>query len=174
MIRTLSRPSRVVAAAALALLAVISFSSAASADVQPPTTSNWTVDAWSDGALDSMVAANPGARRISQDTVIFADGGGVKAAPAAGTCLYRYLCVWKGLGYNGSKLMFWKCEFRNFGAEYPGWSDAIRSYQNHQSGGAVSVFYDWQGRWIEVERTRAIEDIPVERGAGRADGVQVC
>ena len=175
MTYTLSGPRRLFAAAAMALVAVISFSGTASAETQAPPTAEWTVDSWSDAALDSLVSANPGAKRVSEDTVIFADGGGAKAAPAAGSCLYRYLCIFNQLGYNGGKIMFWKCEFRNFGAEFPGWSDRVRSYMNHQSGGAVSIFYDWTGgRWVEVERSRAIEDIPVERGAGRADGVQVC
>lgn len=161
--RTLSATGIAVAALAMTITPP---ASAVNQDDRPPT---------ADMSLNDLAAANPGAKRLSADTIELANGVQVTARPAGYVCGPGHLCIYDWYNGQGKPWDFYKCGFVNIGAS--GWSDRIKSYHNNQTNHAVSIFMDWRpsaGGWVEVERSAAPEYISHERGAGIADGLWVC
>lgn len=169
--------TRLLIASALAVAALMSPTAQATAapDAGAPERTAVAGHSSPDAALDDLISANPGARKISKNTVKLANGVEASVSSSAIACPTYNLCIYDDYGYKGYWIKFYKCGFVNIG--FMGWSDRIRSYVNNQTRGTVSIFMDWRGdlnRWIEVERSQATESIPVERGARWADGLWVC
>jgi hypothetical protein len=114
------------------------------------------------------------------------------AVPDENNCDYTYLCVWQNIyrnvGRPGAKLAFYFCRSEDLGRYYTSsgnsWRDDISSIWNHQSGGAVSSFYDRKGiGYLLVGRLSAgnyLQDLTRDRAADggnwndRIDRIQVC
>jgi hypothetical protein len=96
--------------------------------------------------------------------------GGVtpNLAPVWDNCPYEDLCVWDNAWYTsaaGYRLAFYYCQqpgdspinlgyyhfpdFTYWGHYVAGqmWNDRISSFNNYQTDGTVSHFYNWQGYW---------------------------
>lgn len=125
--------------------------------------------------LDDLVAANPGAEKISDNTVRLANGveATAKAPDAAPSCPYTYLCIYDLPNFRGYHLDFYKCGFVNIGTL--GWSDRIQSYENDQTPGTVSIFMNWNGsNWEELSRSTAYGASAIVGNAHWTDGLWVC
>jgi hypothetical protein len=130
-------------------------------------------DATVEAMLAEVTAANPGAQRISADTVRLANGVEASAVIAS-PCPYYRLCIYDGPFRSGYQLNFLKCGFVNIGKDF-GWSDRIRSFSNNQTPGTVSIFMNWSGStWQELYRSTAYERQDTVGNVYWTDGLWVC
>jgi hypothetical protein len=158
-----------------------------------------------DEAINAILRSNPKARRVRPNTVNVAPGVDLTygPVPAANTvvgaadvyyqyCRPYYLCVWQhtigdGFGY---ELKFYYCEFLNLneyrfpdfayvgrGPSVYRWNDKISAYENSQSSGTVSIFYNWYGYWGKVRTSTAFDayyDLTQIGINDIIDGIRVC
>jgi hypothetical protein len=126
--------------------------------------------------LDSLVAANAGARQVTADTVELPSGASVRVANGP-ECPAGRVCINDGWKYSGIGLQFFECDFWNLGEA--GWGDRIRSYANEQWDHAVTKFMNWTGSsWDVLRESRApdgewwSDDSP--RSVHWSDGIVPC
>ncbi|MET9509474.1 peptidase inhibitor family I36 protein [Streptomyces flavidovirens] len=96
-------------------------------------------------------------------------------AAADSSCSSGYLCLWAGDFWDGDKLSFYKCDFRDLG-DY-GFNDRLTSYKNNQSSGTRAKFYNWQGSWVYKFDSHAYhseDDLQNTPWDNMIDGVRVC
>lgn len=97
------------------------------------------------------------------------------AVAADSSCSSGYLCLWSGDFWDGDKLSFYKCDFRDLG-DY-GFNDRLTSYKNNQSSGTRSKFYNWQGSWVYKFDSHAYhseDDLANTPWDNMIDGVRIC
>ncbi|MDG9701549.1 peptidase inhibitor family I36 protein [Streptomyces sp. DH37] len=96
-------------------------------------------------------------------------------AAADSSCSSGYLCLWSGDFWDGDKLSFYKCAFRDL-SDY-GFNDRLTSYKNNQSSGTRAKFYNWQGSWVYKFDSHAYhteDDLQNTPWDNMIDGVRVC
>ncbi|TDD58031.1 hypothetical protein E1263_20975 [Kribbella antibiotica] len=123
--------SRILAAAALAVLPLSSQAVAVGPDVAVQR------------AVDAVLAKH-GGEQISPNQVRWADGGAVTTIQDPSkwgdpsTCAYGNFCVYTGSGYVGNRTDFYNCRAYTY-------YDDFWSYVNNQTGHTVAVLYSDQG-----------------------------
>ncbi|MGW1062392.1 peptidase inhibitor family I36 protein [Micromonospora rubida] len=101
-----------------------------------------------------ILAANPGSRQLNASDVEL-EPGVIMSVPEsrtadfgiqAGTCTYKYLCLWSGANWTGYKLSLTRCGWtylQNYAWPNGGdWRDKTTSLVNNQTTGVISHFYD--------------------------------
>jgi hypothetical protein len=183
------RAAVVVCGTLLSTLVLISSPAHAKAEGTSPA-------AAADRQVAEVLQANPGARRISDTSVLLAPGV-VMTVPARGarqvtvsaastSCPYQYLCMWEHVWRAGARIAFYYCgyvdlyKYRLNSYEY--WHNNVSSIWNNQSGGVVSWFYDtnWGGLLGTVSAGNYLQDLTRDSALGggnwndRIDRVKVC
>lgn len=134
--------------------------------------------------VDQLLALYPGSHQIGPAAVQVTPGiAALAPSAAAGTCAYRYLCVWSDAGTNGQTLAFIRCDFVNLGEiSFPGggrWNDKLSSFANNQTAGTRSHFYNYGGGgfWDLKLTSAAPQTVGNLSSYGLndiIDGIQVC
>ncbi len=119
-----------------------------------------------------IMAAFPGAERLSGDTVRLPSGVEV-SVQLAGGCSLKYLCLYSQRSLQGEQLNLTKCGFTDIGRLWG--NDKTRSYINNQIQGTRSVFYNWLNPgWGQVWASVAYDSNSSGGGYEIAEGVAVC
>ncbi|MFC9686086.1 peptidase inhibitor family I36 protein [Streptomyces sp. NPDC056948] len=122
------------------------------------------------------------AQQVSYNEIRTADGSAsiTLSSPgvaAVGSCLNLNLCLWAGMYYDGEKLSFSSCKFRDLG-DYD-FDNRLTSYINNQSSGTRVKFYNWEGGLVPWKykfdsRAYAAHSLVNTPWDNMIDGVQVC
>ncbi|MEO3819303.1 hypothetical protein [Plantactinospora sp. B24E8] len=158
--------------------------------------------------VEDILRANPDARRVRTNAVNISPGIDVILPPADGDastlaeaelCDYYHLCVWEhsiadgfgvGLGFydcqpsgvvvNLGAMRYPDGASVGTGASGPKWNDRISSFENNQTPGTATSFYNWTGSWTNVLDSYAFDRVSNLRYTVRGnvndiiDAVHVC
>lgn len=143
-----------------------------------------TTSAYQEQTITAALAANPGGRPISADTIELTKGVQLRVPETPDAilgCPDGFLCLNGDTNYSGPLIQFQACGFvqlANFGYPLGGtWQDKISSIRNGQTGGVTSRFYDFNGAGqpIETMSLRADNAIPnIGTVDNRIDRIFVC
>lgn len=148
--------------------------------------------------VTDILRANPDARLLSSNTVALEPGVSIVVLPASTTpaiysCPFEYLCIsdapsWGRTGHYVINLRI--CEFIDLGRRSypdfksvgavpgPKWNDRLSSYNNNQTKGTRSRFYDWRSGWERVHTSggapSAIDNLADLSIDDTIDAIQVC
>lgn len=192
------------AATAVALLDTgTSVANAESASLSDPNVA--PVSASVSNGVQEILQMNPQAKLIAPNEVWVESNTSIVVTPAlkenaAGAsptiygCQFMYLCFSDAASWDqpGHYIRRWfVCEFLNLGerrypdfakvgtaAPGPKWNDRLSSYNNNQTRGTVSYFYNWVGSWALVHASPPapshVDDFNPLRINDIIDGIQVC
>jgi hypothetical protein len=151
-----------------------------------------------DHRVTEILRAHPDARLLASNTVLIEPGVSIVVLPATPipaiySCPFEYLCIsdapsWDRTGHYVINLR--TCEFIDLGRRSypdfkyvgtipgPKWNDRLSSYNNNQTKGTRSRFYDWRSGWTRVHTSggapSAIDNLADLAVDNLIDGVQVC